>query len=341
MERTIIKGLTGYEYQHPYDRKALLLLKTTNGLNIVIKKLLEFGYDAFMKVQIMGSGIKVVPENFPVQYELLQEACRILDVEKVPPLYIVSEEHYAETIGSENPIIAISNKLVEHYSEEEFLFVIGHQLSYIKCDSILYLNIADFLHMLTEFDLMGPLGIVSTAIKLALGKWERMARFTADRAGLLCCQDVNVAATAFVKLAGQPENMYDKINIEAFKKQALEFDDLDFDGMNRIVKTLHLLDQTHPPHVIRAAELFRWMDTNEYDNILHRKATLNIADAHKCSYCGEPTLGDENFCTYCGNKISIDVVECMNCHAEIPVSNKFCTGCGNLNLNYNPSGNLS
>lgn len=37
--------------------------------------------------------------------------------------------------------------------------------------------------------------------------WNRMSEFTADRAGLLCCQDKDASIRAFMKMAGMPRSV--------------------------------------------------------------------------------------------------------------------------------------
>jgi hypothetical protein len=47
---------------------------------------------------------------------------------------------------------------------------------------------------------------ITGGLYLALVNWLRMADYTADRAGLLACQDVNSAMTAMAKIAGLPKS---------------------------------------------------------------------------------------------------------------------------------------
>ena len=42
---------------------------------------------------------------------------------------------------------------------------------------------------------------ISLGLRLALSHWHRAAELTADRAGLICCQDLDAAGTALLKLS--------------------------------------------------------------------------------------------------------------------------------------------
>ncbi|MGB9977622.1 MAG: M48 family metalloprotease [Thermovenabulum sp.] len=54
---------------------------------------------------------------------------------------------------------------------------------------------------------LGAGKLLSTGLQIALLNWVRMSEFTADRAGLLTCQDPEVAASALMKLAGVPQKI--------------------------------------------------------------------------------------------------------------------------------------
>lgn len=333
MQKQYIKGLNAYEYQHPFDRKALVMLRNTKGLSIVIKKVSEFGIEAFTRLSLAGSGLKVTDSNFPVVDELLKEACRILDIQQVPELYIVRGEFYNATVGLEKPLVAISGDMVNAFNEEELLFVLGYSLSYIKSESVMYQQMAYGLNFIAEIGTTGPLSLITLPVTAAIKRWEKMARYTADRAGLLCCQDADVAASVLIKCAGQPEKMYGQIDVDGFKRQAYEFEEMDLNNYSKIVKLIQSMQETHPPYVVRGAELFKWIKSGECEDIIQRKPVLNLNNREKCSYCGHPTLGDETFCTNCGNKVihhdeEESQLRCPNCNSPVEEDDKFCMKCG-------------
>ena len=76
---------------------------------------------------------------------------------------------------------------------------------------------------------LGLGGLFSTGIQVALLNWQRKAEFTADRAGLLACQNVEAATTVMMKLAGAPPRFYGSLKAEDFKRQAKEFEGFDED----------------------------------------------------------------------------------------------------------------
>lgn len=123
---------------------------------------------------------------------------------------------------------------------------------------------------------MIPFGSLAAApVQFALFYWDRMSEFTADRAGLLCCQNKDAAIRAFMKMAGMPIKQFDDMKYQTFIQQAKDFKQLDFDGMNKIIKTISIADDSHPWTVMRAAELLNWIENGEYDKYIgHQKLSL-------------------------------------------------------------------
>lgn len=113
--------------------------------------------------------------------------------------------------------------------------------------------------------------IVASGLQFALYYWNRMSEFTADRAGLLCCQNTDAMIRAFIKMAGLPIKEFNNIKPETFIQQARDFKMLDYDGMNKVVKFLSIADETHPWTVMRSAELLKWMDSGEYNRFVTQR----------------------------------------------------------------------
>ena len=72
-------------------------------------------------------------------------------------------------------------------------------------------------------------------------------------------------------MSGLPIKEYGNLSTEAFLRQAREFQELDYDMMNRIFRYASIMDQTHPWTVMRAAELIKWIDEGRYDRVANRK----------------------------------------------------------------------
>jgi Zn-dependent protease with chaperone function len=110
--------------------------------------------------------------------------------------------------------------------------------------------------------------IVAAPLQYALFYWSRMSEFTADRAGLLCCQNMKAVARAFIKMSGLPINHYSGIDERSFIEQAKDFEQLEYENMNKIIKFLLTLGQDHPWTVMRTGQLIDWVNSGEVKKIM-------------------------------------------------------------------------
>ena len=209
--RRELAGLKPQAYEHPDDRQALDILQSTGGLEMVVRKCNEWGFERLLRVQLTGSNIKVTADSFPELHRLLQRACRALDLPVEPELYLGgSGEINAFTAGVDRPIVVLTAGAVDLLSEDELFFVIAHELGHIKSGHVLYYQIAEFVPVLGEIVGSATFGIgelLSAGLQLALLNWKRKSEFTADRAGLLATQDVTTSLSAMMKLAGLPQTV--------------------------------------------------------------------------------------------------------------------------------------
>ena len=203
------------QYEHPFDQKALMALEKTPGLSLVGNFITKHTIEKIYTVQYTGSNLKVTKENYPKIYEYLQYACQVLDMTNIPDLYI--QWGYginAFTVGSENPIVVLNSGLIDLCDDDEIMFIIGHECGHIKSNHMLYHMMAQVINMVIDSI---PFGSIAAApLQYALYYWDRMSEFTADRAGLLCCQNKEAAIRSFMKMAGTPIKEFNNMNYQSF-----------------------------------------------------------------------------------------------------------------------------
>jgi tRNA G10 N-methylase Trm11 len=158
---------------------------------------------------------------------------------------------------------------------------------------------------------MGIGSLISMPLLISLFWWSRMSELTADRAGLLACQDLDAATRVMMKWSGMPRKHFRTMQREAFLEQARQFRDLDYSVLNRAWKWMYSLDMTHPWTVLRAAELMRWVESGEYQAVLDRQTAeatrLSVAPTYAfCHNCGGRLNGTEGFCPACGQGLLKD-----------------------------------
>ena len=105
-------------------------------------------------------------------------------------------------------------------------------------------------------------------------QWYRTSDYTADRAGLLACQNIDTALHTIVKMAGIPKKYYSQISSESFLKQAMEFNRKNKNLADGLIQNLSINTACAPWMVMRAANLYSWYKSGEYTEIINKHATL-------------------------------------------------------------------
>ena len=294
------------EYEHPLDRQALNALEGTPGFEKLTRKILKHGIERLVRLQYTGSYIKVNEKSFPEVHNILLEVCDTLHLKKIPELYISWDYCInGSTVGSENPIIILNSGAIDLLTEDELRYLLGHEVGHIKSGHMLYHTMAKIIPVIGEIigsATLGIGGVVSAGIEYALLYWARMSELTADRAGLLACQNEDAMITALIKAAGAPKKFFDQIEKDIFIEQAREFKEYDRDTLDKIGKIVMIMGSTHPWTVMRASEILKWIDSGAYEDIIKRHAETSEV-GFKCHKCGAILIGNENFCGMCGSKL--------------------------------------
>lgn len=265
--KKILTGLDHSMYEHPFDKEALQKLESIPMLTTVFKWITTNTIERIYTIQYTGSNLKITKNSYPKIHQYLLDACKILDLKKVPDMYINwGYDINARTIGAENPIIILDSGLIDLCNEDEIMFVIGHEAGHICSNHMLYHMMAQVINYFIDATPGGAL--IAGGLQYALYYWYRMSEFTADRAGLLCCQNPDAMVSAFVKMAGLPHNEYGQINTDAFIEQARDFKTLDYEGINKVIKLVSIADESHPWTVMRSAELLKWIDNGDFNKII-------------------------------------------------------------------------
>ncbi|AJC58395.1 MULTISPECIES: M48 family metallopeptidase [Streptomyces] len=260
-------GISSRSYEHPADRSALVALRKLSGFDTVFKTLSGLLPERSLRLLFLSDSVRVGDQQFAHLHAMLRDACYILDLEKVPPMYVNQDpQPNAMCIGLDEPIIVVTTGLVELLDEEEMRAVIGHEVGHALSGHAVYRTILLFLTNLATKVAWIPLGNVAVmAIVTALREWFRKSELSADRAGLLVGQDLRASMRGLMKLAGG--NHLHEMNVDAFLKQAEEYES-GGDLRDSVLKILNVLPRSHPFTTVRAAELKKWAESRDYQRIM-------------------------------------------------------------------------
>ncbi|MGP4111681.1 M48 family metallopeptidase [Streptomyces sp. 4N509B] len=254
-------------YEHPADRSALVALRKLTGFDTVFKTLSAMLPERSLRLLFLSDSVRVSERQFAHLHEMLLDACYILDLKRVPPMYVTQDpKPNAMCIGLDQPIIVVTTGLVELLDEEEMRAVVGHEVGHALSGHAVYRTILLFLTNLAVRVAWIPLGSLAImAIVTALREWFRKSELSADRAGLLVGQDPQASMRGLMKLAGG--NHLHEMNVDAFLEQADEYE-AGGDLRDSVLKILNVLPRSHPFAVVRAAELRRWSTGRDFQRIM-------------------------------------------------------------------------
>jgi Zn-dependent protease with chaperone function len=254
--------------QFKEERDSIERLNAIPGFKSFTQKTAATLMEKYADVEYTAEGVNVNDQSMPTLYDLLLKAVDILGSNELPNFstdwsYSIS----SFSVGDKSKRIVLQSGSVDLLSEGELFFMLGHELGHILCGHKIY-------HMLTECLYMPlqnspELKIWMNLIRLPLLNWYRMSDFSADRFGLLCCQDINVALSAMIKMAGLPHKYYNQINIESFKIQARDFERNFSSTIDKLIKIFSINAAMMPWQVVRASQLMSWFESGEYDNVIN------------------------------------------------------------------------
>jgi Zn-dependent protease with chaperone function len=206
---------TGHEYTYTFDRQSRVAFENTKPVALAVEASVRL-FKQMGRHQLLGHAVKVSDRQFPRIYTITKTACDTLQI-AMPQVFVVNQPTFnAGTLGTnEDSFIMVHSALVDQYSDEELLTVIGHECGHIHNKHVAYLTA---LHYLTYMAGMFLPWILQPAL-LALRTWSRRAEITCDRAGMLVARDQPAAERAITKLAVGSRKLYEEFNLDAFLEQ--------------------------------------------------------------------------------------------------------------------------
>jgi Zn-dependent protease with chaperone function len=253
-------------YEHPADRAATSALHSVPLLDTVIKRLTDLGHERRLRQMFMGNAVRLGGNQVPEVWASYVQSTSILDLEVIPDLYMMNDPTVnAMAIGAKTPIVVVNSSLLSSYTPNEIQTVLGHELAHVLSEHNYYSTALLLLKQFIEGALPKSLllGLPVRGMYYALLEWSRAAELSCDRAAALVMGDPLAPCRVLMRLAG---GAVPGMSLEAFLKQATEYDDED-DLFSRHARFWTELNLTHPIAVRRVKELTEWVQSGEYDRI--------------------------------------------------------------------------
>lgn len=189
----------------------------------------------------------------PNLVQLVDECSLKLQPDEVDVYLVNKNQMNAYTFGISSPkVLVLYTPLLKVLSPGELKFIIGHEMGHVALGHTWLNTIVGGLA-----GIPAPFG-AAILLYAAFRWWNRMCEFSADRAGLLACGNLNLAVSALVKLVA-PEIRTQR----EFEKALAMIDAQDDEVSNRLAEAF----QSHPMLIRRINELQAYAQTAEYQKL--------------------------------------------------------------------------
>jgi Zn-dependent protease with chaperone function len=220
----LVSGIPDYAFA--LDQKLRRKLALLWPIRAIAKGLSAYLVPYVKQLQQMDS-IAVGPQQFPRIHQIGQDCARTLGI-GTPEIFIYSSpllSAFTYATDDISPVIVLSSGIVDALSDDELKFVIGHESGHIhNLHGIYNTMIEIFINPLAQVLWMAtgsalPMYALQGAVILFMANWSRAAEVTCDRAGLICCGNVEAAQMALAKLLAGGAKKLGDINPQAIAYQ--------------------------------------------------------------------------------------------------------------------------
>jgi Zn-dependent protease with chaperone function len=213
-------------YAHPIDGWIVRALNSTP-VRAALAQPIDIMIN-FAQGHTLAGGVVVDTRSFPEVFKILVHCANTLGI-PIPFTVAVHGGFNAGTAGTdEHPFILLYSLLLRLVPPSDLVFIIGHECGHIAARHAMYQTLLAIIHgTLIEQSTMGKvitmLGhlVNLPLVTIPLEAWSRRAEVTADRAGLLCCDDPDTALRALLRLVISPTPI-ESIDLDSFLRRFWE-----------------------------------------------------------------------------------------------------------------------
>lgn len=212
----MVNGIPSYAFALDYELREKL--KSIPGFYSISQKIC--GTIVARQIQLANQqGLAVGPDQFPEIYKMGVDCAKRLGI-GIPNIFVINDTSInAYTIAADDvsPIIVLHSGIVERMTPGELKCVIGHECGHIHNEHGVYKTVIDSILSSGK----GTVGLILSAANIALMQfWTRAGEITADRAAIICADDVADAMNVNKKLIyGATMNTGYEVNIDALREQ--------------------------------------------------------------------------------------------------------------------------
>src|SRR3954469_3958163 len=264
-------------FEHPADRAATAALQKVPMLDLVVRKLIELGYETAFRAEVSSGAVRSGPEQRRAVWADHVAAYARLDLDPVPGLFVAQMPiANAAAVGSGKPMVIVHSHTIDLLDQQELRTVLAHEAGHVLADHVLYITA---LQILLRLGVRTPFGVIAGlplfAVRLALLEWFRAAELSADRAATLVNRDPLVTCRTLMTISSGIRS--ERLNLDAFIEQGRRY--REEEAITRLRRLGSELMLTHSRPVKRAHEVMTWLQSGEYDRIVGGEYVRRGAEA--------------------------------------------------------------
>lgn len=173
-------------------------------IKATLRKIADQNYSASVEATLQVATL-VTADSCPTLHRVLSDCSRSLLISETPEVYITNRIRGINALSMEvkrKKFILMSREAVVCLSESELRFLLGHELGHHQQGNLVCHTVNGLLNSLNaKSEIFGPL--ISDTIEVPLKRWCRQSEFNADRAGFICCGEIEAVESLMTKITAK------------------------------------------------------------------------------------------------------------------------------------------
>lgn len=177
------------------DRRSLAALLADGEFSSTVNQLLAEYEPYNARKRLLGKALKLTRRMAPKLYKVTEYCRRVLKLQSNIEIYVYQDASFNAACyppAKDKILLIMTSSMLEKFSLREIAFVVGHELGHY---------LFEHTRFPVDYILSHGEGYISPLHAMKLFAWMRYAEVTADRTGMVCCQDFKAATNAFFKLS--------------------------------------------------------------------------------------------------------------------------------------------
>lgn len=259
-KKKTLLNIQSHQYEYPPEREAIHRLNIHPTLKTMSLSFIREIAEPWLNGELTGNCVKLSKKQIPQLFSIAENVASMLYV-PMPQVFLQQNPFLNSfTHGAENQnFLVITHSLYEQIDEECLYFIIGHEMGHIKNQHVLYTSIIQYLLQQQELTKRKE----HEELLLTMLDWQRKSEFTADRVGLLICQDIDIACKSLLTMAIGSKKLADQVDINDYVENQLL--SLEYNPVGQESQ----LYQSHPFIPVRMKELMNFYNSQQYKDIIN------------------------------------------------------------------------